>query len=141
VSENQSGACLCGAVRFRTKGALRGVIYCHCGQCRKQTGHYVAATQVADADITIEGADKLSWYAASPAARRGFCSVCGSLLFWKDHSLDRISIMAGAFERPSGLAGQSHIFVADKGDYYDIDDGLPQFSDGGPVVAAPAARS
>jgi hypothetical protein len=140
VNENRSGACLCGAVRFRTKGRLRGVIYCHCSQCRKQTGHYVAATQAADADITIDGADKINWYAASPEARRGFCSICGSVLFWKDHSLDRISIMAGAFERPSGLAGQSHIFVADKGDYYEIDDGLPQFSDGGPVVPAPAAR-
>jgi hypothetical protein len=46
--------------------------------------------------------------------------------------------MAGAFERPSGLAGESHIFVADKGDYYEIEDGLPQFADGGPVVTAPA---
>jgi hypothetical protein len=136
--KNHSGGCLCGAVRFRTSGTLRGVIYCHCSQCRKQTGHYVAATQAADANITVVGEEKITWYAASPEARRGFCSVCGSLLFWKDNSLDRISIMAGAFERPTGLAGQSHIFLADKGDYYEIDDGLPQFADGGSVVREPA---
>jgi hypothetical protein len=131
----KSGGCLCGAVRFRATGSLRGVIYCHCSQCRKQSGHYVAATQAADAEFEIEGADNLTWYAASPEARRGFCSICGSLLFWKDSRLDRISIMAGAFEAPTGLAGQGHIFVADKGDYYTIDDGLPQFSDGGSVPA------
>jgi len=140
MSKNHHGACLCGAVRFRTSGTLRGVIYCHCSQCRKQTGHYVAATQVAETGIKIEGAEKITWYAASPEARRGFCRVCGSLLFWKDNSLDRISIMAGAFERPTGLAGQSHIFTADKGDYYEIDDGLPQFTDGGSVAREVAQR-
>ncbi len=139
MREDHFGSCLCGAVRFRTSGPLRGVIYCHCSQCRKQTGHYVAATQVADADIVIDGAENLAWYAASPDARRGFCKTCGSLLFWKDNRLDRVSVMAGSFERPSGLAGTSHIFVADKGDYYAIDDGLPQFEGGGAIVPGNAS--
>jgi hypothetical protein len=37
-----------------------------------------------------------------------------------------VSVLAGSFDRPSGLEGASHIFVADKGDYYEITDGLPQ---------------
>jgi hypothetical protein len=121
------GSCLCGAVSFRTRGALRGVIYCHCSQCRKQTGHFVAATSALDADIDISGRESLSWYAASDEAKRGFCRTCGSLLFWKREKADRTSIMAGAFDRPSGLEGDHHIFVADKGDYYEVCDGLPQF--------------
>jgi hypothetical protein len=140
VNQEHRGSCLCGKVLFRTTGPLRGVIYCHCSQCRKQSGHYVAATQVADANISIDGSENLTWYHASPEARRGFCRACGSLLFWKDESLDRISIMAGSFERASGLRGESHIFVADKGDYYSIDDGLPQHVGGGDVVPGPAAR-
>lgn len=128
------GSCLCGAVGFRTRGPLRGVIYCHCSQCRKQTGHYVAATSAADANIDIEGSESLAWYAASEAAKRGFCRVCGSVLFWKHEGLDRISIMAGAFDRPSGLKAQSHIFVADKGDDYTIDDGLPRFEHSRPAL-------
>ncbi len=32
----------------------------------------------------------------------------------------------GAFERPTGVRLEMHIHVADKGDYYDIADGLPQ---------------
>lgn len=125
--ENHLGACLCGAVRFRTRGPLRGVVYCHCSQCRKQTGHYYAATNVSDDRLAIDGGEDLTWYAASPDARRGFCRVCGSALFWKRNGSDVTSVLAGAFDAPTGLAGAVHIFVADKGDYYRIDDGLPQF--------------
>ncbi|MCB1383685.1 MAG: GFA family protein [Notoacmeibacter sp.] len=121
-----TGSCLCGAVRFRTRGTLRGVIYCHCSQCRKQSGHFYAATSIADAGLTVEGAEGVTWYAASDHAKRGFCRTCGSALFWKEGGSDRTSILAGAFDAPSGLHGQVHIFTADKGDYYDIDDGLPQ---------------
>lgn len=135
MKQVHSGSCLCGAVRFSARGALRGVVYCHCSQCRKQSGHYYACTNVADADIEIHGLDNITWYAASDLARRGFCRACGSLLFWKHNELDEISVMAGAFEQPSGLKGECHIFVADKGDYYSIDDGLPRFERSSPKIA------
>ena len=128
MSQTVSGRCLCEAVSFRTRGPLRGVVYCHCTQCRRQTGHFFAATQVADDRIEIVGGDMVRWYAASPEAKRGFCSNCGSVLFWKRNGSGRISVLAGAFDRPSGLEGDMHIFVADKGDYYAIEDGLPQFA-------------
>ncbi len=126
MDEKRTGSCGCGAVRFTTTGRLRGVVYCHCSQCRKQSGHFYAATNVADACISVEGAQNITWYRGSESARRGFCRICGSALFWKHDDLDTISVMAGAFDAPSGLEGQGHIFVADKGDYYEIDDGLPQ---------------
>ncbi|MCV0398106.1 MAG: GFA family protein [Rhizobiaceae bacterium] len=119
------GHCLCGAVTFETTGPLRGVVYCHCSQCRRQTGHFYAATNVALDRIAISGADELTWYAASDDARRGFCRTCGSALFWQRNGDDHVSVMAGAFDLPSGLAAERHIFTADKGDYYAITDGLP----------------
>ena len=42
--------------------------------------------------------------------------------------------MAGAFEQPSALKAEMHIFVADKGDYYEITDGLPQFERSTPAI-------
>lgn len=134
MEATRTGSCLCGVVRFRTRGHLRGVVYCHCSQCRKQTGHVVAATNVNAADLELEGADSVMWYGASDTAKRGFCGVCGSVLFWKHNERDVISIMAGAFDRPSGLKAECHIFVADKGDYYEIDDGLPQFAQSTPTI-------
>jgi hypothetical protein len=127
VDVTNTGSCLCGAVSFRTHGRLREVVYCHCSQCRRQSGHYFAATNVADGAIEVMGSDMLNWYAASAVARRGFCRNCRSVLFWKHHNLDYVSVLAGAFNQPSGLEGGCHIFVEDKGDYYDITDGLPQF--------------
>jgi hypothetical protein len=121
-----TGSCLCGAVRFKISGPLREVVYCHCSQCRKQSGHFYAATNVADAAIEVAGADNLTWYEASHFARRGFCKACGSALFWKHNQLAEVSVLAGAFDKPSGLRGGSHIFVEDKGDYYEIDDDLPR---------------
>lgn len=103
------------------------MVYCHCSQCRRQTGHYYAATNVALDAIAIEGGEHLTWFRASQFARRGFCSTCGSVLFWQRDGADDISVMAGSFDAPSGLVGEAHIFVADKGDYYEIEDGLPQF--------------
>ncbi|KIN63152.1 Glutathione-dependent formaldehyde-activating GFA [Sulfitobacter noctilucicola] len=34
--------------------------------------------------------------------------------------------MSGTLDAPTGIATEKHIFVADKGDYYTIADGLPQ---------------
>lgn len=39
-----TGGCMCGAVRYAVHGPLRNVITCHCEQCRRSSGHFVAAT-------------------------------------------------------------------------------------------------
>ena len=130
MSEEHSGHCLCGAVRFQTRGRLRDVIACHCTQCRRQTGHFYAATNVLDDGLTVEGGDNVTWYRASNIASRGFCRTCGSALFWKGDNSDYTSIMAGTFDQPTGLRIGVHIFCADKGDYYEITDDAPQFAQG-----------
>ncbi|MET0748625.1 MAG: GFA family protein [Rhizobium sp.] len=131
MSDDHTGSCLCGAVRIRTKGPLRDVVACHCSQCRKQTGLYYAATNVATAGLSVEGGENVSWYQASATARRGFCRTCGSALFWVADDADEISVMAGLFDMPSGLKMGYHIFCDDKPDFYDITDGLPQFPQSG----------
>ena len=117
------GGCLCGAVRYETEGPLRPVVACHCTQCRKTSGHHVAATSAPRDGVVIEG--RVQWYQSSPEARRGFCPVCGSNLFWDGPDSD-LAIFAGTLDAPSGVRLEGHIFCADKGDYYDIDDDLPK---------------
>jgi len=109
-------------------GPLSEVCACHCTQCRRQTGHFLATTNVAVADLAIEGDDSVRWYRSSDIAERGFCGTCGSVLFWRRPETDRIAIAMGGFETPTGVVIGEHIYVADKGDYYGIDDGAPQFS-------------
>jgi hypothetical protein len=42
----KKGSCLCGGVSFVVTGELRPADTCHCVQCRKQSGHYFASTNV-----------------------------------------------------------------------------------------------
>ncbi|MBB4304037.1 hypothetical protein GGD81_003092 [Rhodobium orientis] len=127
TTPKRTGACLCGAVTYEIAGPARQVVACHCSQCRKQSGHYVSATQVPMDALTIAGAENLTWYAASDSARRGFCKTCGSQLFWEPAGRATMSIFAGTLDAPTGLTTVAHIFVADKGDYYEIGDGPPQY--------------
>ena len=120
------GSCLCGKVHFNISELNRDVVICHCQQCRKQTGHHVAATRVEDKNLVLTGEDNLVWYEASDDAKRGFCGTCGSVLFWKSNGSTDTSIMAGSLESPTGLETACHIFTEFKGDYYEISDGLPQ---------------
>ena len=39
---------------------------------------------------------------------------------------DRPAVALGLFDAPTGLRISKHTFVGDKGDYYEIDDGVPQ---------------
>lgn len=118
------GSCLCGAILFEATATPVGASMCHCGQCRKQSGGIWSSAQVPVNDLDITG--PVSWYAASPAARRGSCPTCGSFLFWQGRGEDMISFALGAVDGPTGVTLEKHIFVADKGDYYQIADGLPQ---------------
>lgn len=126
MSEVHSGGCLCGAVRFTVAGALPGPDACHCTACRKQSGHYFASTDVPKAALTVEGEDRVGWYQSSEKVRRGFCATCGSSLVWDPVFRDWIGIAMGAFDGPTGTKLAKHIFTVEKGDYYDIADGLPQ---------------
>lgn len=118
-----TGSCLCGAVRFRVAGPLRPVIACHCSQCRKGSGHHVAATSAPRDRIEINGA--VTWFQSSTRARRGFCGSCGGNLFW-DGAGGNLSIFAGSIDGATGLQIAGHIYCADKGDYYDIPADVPQ---------------
>jgi hypothetical protein len=127
MSDTRKGGCHCGAVRYTVNGPMRGVVYCHCSQCRKQSGHYFAATNCPTDALDVTGGEYVTWYRASEQALRGFCSRCGSALFWQRDGANTTSVLAGSLDSPTGLKAECHIFVADKGDYYSIDDGLPQF--------------
>ncbi len=127
MAEQHHGSCLCGAVRFTVSGALPGPDACHCRMCAKHSGHVFASTDVPRTALTIASAEPLRWYQSSPKVRRGFCGDCGSSLFF-DPPADRgwIAVAMGAFDGPSDTRLAKHIFVADKGDYYDIADDAPR---------------
>jgi len=120
------GSCLCGQVAFEVEGPLPAPSVCHCSQCRKQSGHQWASSFVPEERLVLTRANGLKWFNASPNAKRGFCRTCGSFLFWKHKDEIEVSFSMGTLDQPTGMTLGRHIFVADKGDYYQITDDLEQ---------------
>jgi hypothetical protein len=114
-----SGGCLCGAVRYEVRGPLRGILVCHCSECRRWSGQSWAATAARRKDFFLVGGDTLRWVvspASDSGARRGFCSRCGSCLFW-DAAGPTFAIAAGSLDDPTGLAVIGHTYVGQAAGY------------------------
>jgi hypothetical protein len=120
------GGCLCGAVRFAARAPRGDVVNCHCSQCRRFHGHFGAYAVAPRGGFRLIEQRGLTWYRSSERARRGFCRICGSSLFWDGVGFDEIEIAAGALDQPTGLRTSTHINVTDKADYYNITDDLAQ---------------
>lgn len=121
-----TGSCLCGAVRFEVEGALEPGDACHCTQCRRWSGHVWASTNVPRDRLKVHGMDEVVWFQSSEKIRRGFCGRCGSALFWDPPHKAWTSIALGAFDTPTGTHLEMHIWVSEKGDYYELADGVTQ---------------
>ena len=132
MAPTRTGGCLCGAVTYEVTAPMRPVIACHCRQCRRTSGHHVAATAAPREAVHIRG--EPVWFASSDRARRGFCGRCGSNLFWDAPGSATLSIFAGTLDDAEGLAIAGHIYTADKSAYYDIRDGLPASEGYDPVL-------
>jgi hypothetical protein len=128
---------MCGGVRYEIKGKLRDIITCHCEQCRRSSGHFVAATACRRENFKLVRQDSLSWYSAVQGYRRGFCNVCGSSLFFEETGGQRVSIAAGSLDAPQGLTIAAQIFTAEAGDYYTLDPHVPSSPEGKHQVPLP----
>jgi hypothetical protein len=129
-----TGRCLCGAVRYEIHGPLRDVKLCHCGECRRWHGHVCAMTAAHTDHLSFVADGGLRWMDSPNSAahaRRGFCSECGSSLFWDSPDRETISIAAGTIDPPTGLKTTMQIYTADAGDYYEIDPALEGFEGSG----------
>ncbi|MBC8364428.1 MAG: GFA family protein [Actinobacteria bacterium] len=119
------GRCACGGVRYRIDGPVREVMDCHCEPCRRITGHHMAATSAAVGDVVFDADASLSWYAGTPTTEYGFCSTCGSTLFWRaGDKADRLSIAAGSLDGPTGLSTVLILFGDEAADYHRLDPGI-----------------
>ena len=124
VAKIHTGQCLCGDVTFTAKD-LSDIWYCHCKQCQHLTGLYIAAAGALREDIDIQG--PIHWLPISEKSKSGQCKACGSYLFWDMPTRTTISVLAGNIDDTTGLEPKGHIFVSEKGAYYEITDGLPQY--------------
>lgn len=102
------GGCHCGSVRYSLTGPLRQILICHCDDCRRLAGASWASTRAYDDNYKLLRDETLAWYDSSAWARRGFCTACGSQLFYQLKKETEFSVAVGTLDDSSGftIAGQ-----------------------------------
>ena len=112
---DRNGGCLCGAVRYRATIDNSRFGACHCPMCRKWTGGPLL--NVRASAITFDGTPSV--YRSSDWAERGFCSTCGSSLFYRLQSSDGpLHITHGSLDDCGGLAFTHQVFIDKKPEGY-----------------------
>lgn len=113
----RSGGCLCGAVQFTANNMSKEAGACHCNMCRKWGG---AALMVVDcgSEVSFEDDKNISVFDSSEWGERGFCSRCGSHLFYKLKQNQQYMMPVGLFEDDEDLIFEHQVFIEEKPAYY-----------------------
>lgn len=124
-----SGRCLCGTFRFHVEGSFGEVRYCHCRQCRRQSGTaFTANARIHASQFTLEGPrEHVTEYVHRPRRYKAFCARCGSPLYARsDHDPDDVRVRLGGFEGELDVTITAHVWTGSKASWYAIEDTLPR---------------
>ena len=125
------GRCLCGDIEFRATLPSKWVAHCHCTLCQRSSGA-AFVTWVGLEAAHCEVADpqaRLRWYRSSGEGERGFCSHCGSTLFFRSPRwAGELHVTRASFLGPVDRKPQAHVFWDTHVDWVQPDpaDGLPR---------------
>ncbi len=126
-----SGRCLCGEVQFTAMLPSKWVAHCHCTMCQRSSGSAFVTWVGLDADqCRIEDPrGHLTWYRSSDQGERGFCSCCGSTLFFRSERwAGELHVTLANFVGPVDQPPQAHVFWDTHVAWVKLDekDGLPR---------------
>ena len=116
-TSEKKGSCLCGAVKVTAKKVSKSVGACHCTMCRKWGGGPLLTVDCGS-DISLEGKENLSVFYSSEWAERGFCSKCGTHVFYRLKPNNQYSVPVGLFDNAAGVAFDHQIFIDEKPAFY-----------------------
>ncbi len=107
-----SGGCRCGAIRFEAEGVSKEIHACHCSMCVGWSGGPGMGVNVAS--IQFEDEASLGRFDSSPWAERGFCTRCGTNLFYRLKEPDHYTVWLGSFDDPGAFELTMEIYVDEK---------------------------
>lgn len=133
-SSEARGACLCGGVSFTAGLPSKWVAHCHCTRCQRAHGAaFVTFVGLEEQRVQLRDPDHLlRWHHAKEGGSRGFCSNCGSPMFFKAAAWPgELHIARALFTDPIDREPQAHA-------YYDTHVGWVALGDQLPRKPAPA---
>jgi hypothetical protein len=111
MSEQMTGGCACGRIRFITTADADEAYLCHCRMCQRATGS-VSIAFVTFAVDAVSWETEPDWYDSSPIARRPYCRECGtSLGFIFKQDADRMDLTVASFDDPTPFTPKHHFGV------------------------------
>lgn len=116
-SFDAAGQCLCGKVKI-TANLSKRLGACHCSTCRQWgSGPFLALTPTQKPHF--EGDTFIAKYPSSEWAERGFCTQCGTHLFYHLLGGEQYILPAGLFAN-TDIEFDHQIFIDEKPEYYDF---------------------
>ena len=133
ATDNLTGGCMCGAIRYETHGETTGALNCHCESCRRHTGAPMATLAVYMVNQVRFSGDERGIYESTPGVGRGFCAKCGTSLTWEAESLRGVGAVCAlhisTFDDPEApaLKAVGHTFYGERISWFDVVDDLPRY--------------
>ena len=109
-----NGKCACGAVGYTIHKDQREFGPCHCDICRAWTGGVFMGVQAGKDEATLTGEEHLSIWKSSEWAERGFCSECGSTLFYRFKEPEMYLMATGCFDDDELCQVAGEIYIDEK---------------------------
>lgn len=110
MSGPRSGRCLCGSVSFQAAEVACEVHVCHCENCQRWTGGPEYGVDSGD-DVTFDHPELIATHQSSVWAERGFCTRCGTALFYRTLPGGIYTMPCGVFDDQTGFRLVEEIFV------------------------------
>lgn len=111
------GTCLCGAVSLYFRQPSPNLGACHCSLCRRWGGGPFLSVEIHEPPH-VEGEEWVRVYASSEWAERGFCSRCGSHLFYRLKKAPFYALSAGLFKESEAWPLKLQVFIDEKPESY-----------------------
>lgn len=137
MATQNTGGCVCGAVRFTATGDPLRVTICHCRWCQRRTGTAFGTEVVFNDDQVAVTGDEVACYRhVSDESGRWldirFCRRCGSNLgFTLEAAPGLQTLPAGAFDDPDWIRAEHirfrHVFLRSRRAWSDLSSAVDMY--------------
>jgi hypothetical protein len=126
MSDEMTGGCACGAVRYTVQVHNDEAYLCHCRMCQRATGGVsIAFKNVKKADVAWQSGP--DWYQSSPIARRPYCAACGTSLGFEFPDSENMDLTVGSADDPARFRPVHHFGVESMHRAWLNTEGLPEY--------------
>lgn len=122
------GSCACGAIEFVVILPVKWCTHCHCIACRRQHGAPIVTWFGVDRErFKLAGREHLKWYICSEDAKRGFCTNCGTPLFFMSTRWpDEVHVTRVSLNSKVDITPHHHIHFDQHVTWFPFQDSLPR---------------